>query len=80
MKRRIRLTNPIKQCMKIQGKGYTALLIASIVAAVILCGVAAWGGMYLCATIYGIIAVGSTIGFGLWFGAEPIPTQDEDWD
>lgn len=78
--KKIRFVNPIRTCKEVQGKAYTAIVIATIVAAVILCGLAAWGGMPICAGIFGIMAVGSTIGFGWWFGTESIPVSAEDWD
>jgi len=72
MLKKIRFVNPICECVSIQGKVYTVVLISTIVAALALCIVAAMMDMPICATVSGIAGFGSIIGFGWWFGTEKI--------
>lgn len=74
---KIRFVNPIKECIEIQGKVYTVVLIATIIMAIALSIVSGMIGMPICATVSAILGIGCTIGFGWWFGVKPIPMEDE---
>ena len=79
MLKKIRFVNPIKECLNIQGKGYTLTLIATIVASLMLSLIAVMMQMPIAATVAGIAGIGSIIGFGWWFGVEPISQEEKEF-
>lgn len=68
--KKIRFVNPIKECVSIQGKPYTATLIVSIAAAFVLSIVSAILKMPIYSVISGILGIGTLGYFSWWFGTQ----------
>ena len=68
MLKKIRFTNPIKNCFYIQGKAYTVSLIAAILALFILAIVATIIHMPIIAVVSAIVGIATTIFYTCWFG------------
>ena len=75
--KKIRFANPIKECLRIQGKVYTVILIATLATATALSVVAVMALMPICAILSGIVGVGGSIFFGWWFATRYFPDEED---
>ena len=78
--KKIRFVNLIRTCKEVQGKAYTAIVIATIVAAIPALALAIWAEMFVIAAIFSVAMVAFIIGLAIHFGVENIPDPDEDLD
>ena len=78
--KKIQFVNPVRECIEIQGKGYTVTLIATIVAALVMSIIAAIFQMPVASAVSGLAAVASVAWYGWWFGTKQWsnPSREED--
>ena len=68
--KKIQFVNPVRECIEIQGKGYTVTLIATIVAALVMSIIAATLQMHVASAVSGLAAIVSILWYGWWFGTK----------
>ena len=76
MKKKIRFTNPIKECLRVQGKGYTVGTIILIVVTLLLSIVTAILKMPIASIAFAILGIVPTVYGCWWFGVETLPEEE----